>query len=164
MPIEEGQTQPVPPAPGVKGVGDFSAGENALGAVETGLAALTGGTTGMVSGAVGGAAGAIGDLLGYLTPEEAQELQRRAAAAGTYEPKTEAGQAQTKAIGELTESLPPVTGAATPRVRIGKEPVSPRLPEGVERAVRFADENKLPLMQSDVLKSREPLQERPLEV
>ena len=150
LPIEEGQTQPVPPAPGVKGVGDFSAGENALGAVETGLAALTGGSTGMVSGALGGAAGAIGDLLGYLTPEEAQELQRRATAAGTYEPKTEAGQAQTKAIGELTESLPPVTGAATPRVRIGKESISPRLPEGVERAVRFADENKLPLMQSDV--------------
>lgn len=150
LPIEEGQTQPVPPAPGVKGIDDFSAGENAIGAVETGLAALTGGTTGMVTGAVGGAAGAIGDLLGYLTPEEAQELQRRAAAAGTYEPKTEAGQAQTKAIGELTESLPPVTGAATPRVRIGREPVKPKLPEGVERAVRFADENKAPLMQSDV--------------
>lgn len=150
LPIEEGQTQPVPPAPGVKGVDDFSVGENVIGGLETGLATLTGGTTGMLTGAAGGAVGAIGDLLGFLTPEEAQVLQQRAAAAGTYEPKTEAGIAQTKAIGELTESLPPITGAPTPRVRVGREPVKPVASEGIERATRFAEENKVPLMQSDI--------------
>lgn len=150
LPIEEGQTQPMPPAPGVKGVEDFTTGENVVGALETGASAITGGTTGLLTGSLGGFAGAIGDLLDILTPEEAQELQQRAAAFGTYQPKTEAGQAQTKAIGELTESLPPVTGAATPRVRIGREPARPRLPESVERATRFAEEKALPLMQSDV--------------
>jgi hypothetical protein len=104
----------------------------------------------MVSGAAGGFVGMLGDLAGILSPEEAQELQRRWAALGTYEPKTEAGREQMDVIGGLTESLPPVTGAATPRVRIGKESKRVSLPESERRAVEFAKQTGAPLMESDI--------------
>lgn len=94
-----------------KGVGDFSAGEQLIGAGEAALSAATGSTSGLVSGAAGGIAGAIADLAGILTPEEAQSLQQRAAAAGTYEPKSEAGKKIISEVGEAAQWLPPVMGA-----------------------------------------------------
>lgn len=153
LPTEEGYSQPVPEAPGGrKGVSDFTAAENAIGAGETALSTITGGTTGMAAGALGGLAGAIGDLAGILTPEEAQALQQRAAATFTYEPKTEAGQAQVRAIGEATQSLPPVaTGLPNAgRVRIGRQPSKVAVPEQIARAERFAEQNRAPLFASDV--------------
>lgn len=140
---------PMPQEP-VKQESERSLGENILGAGETALAALTGGTTGMLAGAAGGALGAIKNLMGQLTMEEAQQLQQEWASKGTYMPRTEAGQEFTETIGELTESLPPITGAATPRVRVGKTPDSPVKSEDVIRAERFAQETGAPLMESDI--------------
>ncbi|MCP4832494.1 MAG: hypothetical protein GY886_09810, partial [Gammaproteobacteria bacterium] len=125
-------------------------GERIIGAGETALAALTGGTTGMLSGAAGGALGAIKNLMGQLTMEEAQQLQQEWAGKGTYAPRTEAGQEYTETIGELTESLPPITGAATPRVRVGKTPDAPTKTGDVIRAERFSQETGAPLMESDI--------------
>lgn len=151
LPIEEGQTKAVPDATGgSKEFADFTPSESVVGALETGLSTLTGGTTGVLTGSVGGLVGMLGDLANVLTPEEAQELQKRWAAYGTYQPKTEAGQAQVRAIGELTESLPPITGAATPRVRIGKESRPRVLSDQQRRAIQFSEETGAPLMATDI--------------
>ncbi len=149
LPSENGQIMP-DALGGPKGVTEFSPSESAIGALETGLSLATGSTTGMVAGALGGLTGAIGDLAGILTPEEAQELQQRAASMGTYEPKTEAGRRQVEALGELTESLPPITGSPTPRVRVGKEPSLRKIPEAEARAVRFSEQTGAPLMATDI--------------
>lgn len=94
-----------------------SLGEKILGAGETGLSLLTGATTGAAAAIPSGITAAIGDLTGILTPEEAQQLQERAMAAVTYEPRTEAGQEYTGAIGDVLNVLPPVTGAGLPSSR-----------------------------------------------
>lgn len=151
LPTEAGYAEPMPEAPGgQRKLSDFSTAETVAGALEAGLSVATGATTGMAGGAAGGFVGMLGDLANILTPEEAQELQQRWAAAGTYEPKTEAGRAMIGDIGELTESLPPITGAATPRVRIGKE-ARPRIfSEQQRRAMQFAEQRKAPLMATDI--------------
>lgn len=150
LPTEEGFSSPMPKPKGVKKISDMSALDIAIGAAETGLSSLTGATTGLVSGAAGGLAGMLGDLANVLTPEEAQELQRRWAAYGTYEPKTEAGRMIVGDIAEATGSLPPVTGYVAPRVRVGKKPIPEILPEQEQRAVRFSGKTGSPIMESDI--------------
>lgn len=149
VPTDEALAIPAPGS-GKKSVDDFSVMENIQAAPETALSFISGGTTGMLTGAVGGLAGAIGDLAGILTPEEAQELQQRAASIGTYEPRQEAAKAQVEALGELTESLPPVMGANVPRVRIGPEGKVKGLTGQAAQAEKLAQQKGLPLYESDV--------------
>ena len=149
IPTDEALAIPAPGS-GKKSVSDFSLSENLAAAPETALSFISGGTTGALTGAVGGIAGAIGDLAGILTPEEAQELQQRAASIGTYEPRQDAAKAQVEALGELTESLPPVMGSNVPRVRIGPEGKLKGLTGQAAQAEKFAQEKGLPLYESDV--------------
>lgn len=93
---------------------EYSPIDKAIGAVETGLSMLTGSTTGAAAGIPAGLAGAVGDLLGMMTPEEAQSFQEEAMSRFTYEPRSEAGQEYIGEIGEVLGTLPPVMGAAMP--------------------------------------------------
>jgi hypothetical protein len=103
------------PAPSRKG----GIVDTLIGAGETALTlgtAATGGVLGTVGGAITGLreqvqAGQFG------TPEAARAISERAAAGGqrfTYAPRTEAGQEQVQALGELSQALPPVLPGALP--------------------------------------------------
>jgi hypothetical protein len=89
-------------------------GQQLIGAGETALTlgtAATGGTLGTVSGGLGGLASQI--LSGeFGTPQAMRAVEQSAskgAQALTYQPRTQAGQAQTQAVGQfLGEALPPV--------------------------------------------------------
>lgn len=93
--------------------------QQVLGAGETALTlgtAATGGLLGTIGGTLSGLieqarAGKFG------TPEAARAIAERAAAGAqqyTYTPRTEAGQAQTEALGRLAQTLPPVLPGALP--------------------------------------------------
>lgn len=93
---------------------ELGIGESIIGAVETALSALTGATTGAAGGLVGGVRGAAGDLLGIYTPEEAERIAMQSMQAGTYQPRTEAGQRFSAAFGEAASALPPVVAGFSP--------------------------------------------------
>jgi hypothetical protein len=100
------QNAPLPQQPGI--------GEQILGAGETALALATGATGGAI-GMVGGAGlGLAQQILSgkFGTPEAVRAVEQaamRGAEALTFQPRTQAGQQQTQAIGEfLGEALPPV--------------------------------------------------------
>lgn len=90
-----------------------SFGEQIIGAGETGLTLLTGGTTGLL-GTVGGAlTGAYEEAKAgqFGTPQAARRIEERAALGGqqyTYAPRTQAGQEQVKALGEIGAELVPL--------------------------------------------------------
>lgn len=136
-------TTPGKPAPQEPGVADqlVGAGETAL-ALGTGA---TGGAIGMIGGTLKGLAEQI--LSGQFGTQQAADLVEQEAMKGaealTYAPRTEAGQAQTQAIGELAAPLIAVspmtaelgaigqgTRAAAPVARAAVQPVA----ETVQRA------------------------------
>jgi|688.fasta_scaffold41562_2 hypothetical protein len=103
--VMQQQIAPVPQAPSVL--------DQIVGAGETALTvgtALTGGTVGTIYGAGKGLAQQI--LSGeFGTPEAVGEVGRAAAEGAqalTYQPRTEAGQSQVQAVGQLAAALPPV--------------------------------------------------------
>lgn len=91
-----------------------SIGQDIVGAGEAALTALTGATTGALGYGIGSIEGAVGELLGRLSPEEAQKVAERYAQSLTYMPKGEAGQRQVQALGEVVGALPPVMAGFTP--------------------------------------------------
>jgi hypothetical protein len=104
---------------------ESSLAKQLLGAGETALTlgtAATGGVFGTIGGGVSEAidqyrAGTFG------TPEAARAISERAAAGAqrfTYTPRTEAGQEQVQAIGELSQMLPPVLPGALPAGMFGQ--------------------------------------------
>jgi len=103
--VTQQQIAPVPQAPSVL--------DQIVGAGETALTlgtALTGGTVGTIYGAGKGIAQQI--LSGELgTPEAVRAVEKSAAEGAqalTYQPRTEAGQSQVQAVGQLAAALPPV--------------------------------------------------------
>lgn len=109
----------------------YSAGEQIAALPETAAAMATGATTGAAGYGAGSAVGAIGDLVGLLTPEEAQELANRWASKLTYEPDSGASKQQLEAIGETLGVLPAVMGSApmagaTSRIKTPKPSISPQ--------------------------------------
>ena len=88
-------------------------GEQIIGAGETGLTLLTGGTTGLL-GTVGGVlTGAYEEAKAgqFGTPQAARRIEERAALGGqqyTYAPRTQAGQEQVKALGEIGAEFVPL--------------------------------------------------------
>jgi hypothetical protein len=104
--VTQQQIAPAPQQP--------SMGQQILGAGEAVLTlgtAATGGTIGTIGGAIGGLAGQI--LSGQFgTPQAAKAVEQAAAAGGqalTYQPRTQAGQEQVQAVGQvLSNVLPPV--------------------------------------------------------
>jgi len=91
------ETQPAPRTllDRIKGIG------------ETGLTLATGATTGTL-GALGGVAKTIGQNVIYGTSDELEKNVVSGMQAGTYLPKTEAGQEYVGDIGKLVSNLPPV--------------------------------------------------------
>ena len=125
--------------------------EQLIGALETIASLGTGMTTGLfgtVGGTLQGLAQAI--LSGELgSPEAARLVEQyasRGAEAGTYAPRTEAGQRMTQAIAEPLSQLPPllspsgvgapVSGAAVRQARLR----APSFDEQMARAAQMADE------------------------
>ena len=100
-----------------------SLGERALGAGETALTMVTGatgGTAGMLGGTLKGLAREL--VAGQFGTNEAaqriEDLAMKFAAAGTYEPRTEAGQKMTQAVMEpvmqVAPALAPIAGTLAP--------------------------------------------------
>jgi hypothetical protein len=103
----------------------YSTGEQLSATPETVAALATGMTTGAAGFGAGSAVGAVGDLVGLLTPEEAQDLANRWASTLTYEPDSGASRKQLEAIGETLGVLPAVMGSA-PMSGLGSRVKTPR--------------------------------------
>lgn len=126
--------------------------EQLIGALETIASLGTGMTTGLfgtVGGTLHGLAKAI--LSGeYVTGDAGQlveEYASRGAEAGTYAPRTEAGQRMTRAIAEPLSQLPPVLGSPAPvgaaLVRgagMQARAAAPGVADQMARAAQMADE------------------------
>lgn len=111
------------------------------GAGETALALGTGATTGML-GMLGGAAIGAGQMLAdgtFGTQEGVRTVQKAALGGmqgGTYQPRTQAGQQMTGAIGDvLSESLPPVLPIVGPAGAM-TQGVAPSLTQTAQRLQR----------------------------
>lgn len=111
------------------------------GAGETALALGSGATTGML-GMLGGAAIGAGQMLAdgtFGTQEGVRTVQKAALGGmqgGTYQPKTQAGQQMTGAIGDvLAESLPPVLPMIGPANAL-TQGVAPSLTQTAQRLQR----------------------------
>jgi len=145
---------------------DLSIGDQLIGAGEAALTTATG-LTGGTLGYIGGTARGLGQqLLGEGTAQDAQRMAEEGAAMLTYAPRTEAGQRMVGAIGNAAAALPPALGMATPLQATGaiqgaarsaqaagiRAPSlpTPRLQQGAEQAVAFADKNQLPITTSDI--------------
>ena len=125
-----------------------SLADRVIGAGEAGLntlTSLTGGALGLAGGTVKGLAGAIMDGT-YGTPQGVQQVQQAAtsgAQALTYEPRTQQGQEQAAAIGNLMQQAIPVAAVAhtLPPVMSGapksmpQQVISRAATEGVARDV-----------------------------
>ena len=155
-PVAEGEVptpmeQPV--APSVQRP-ELGAKEQLVGALETIASMGTGMTTGLfgtVGGTLHGLAKAI--LSGeYVTGDAGrlvEEYASRGAEAGTYAPRTEAGQRMTRAIAEPLAQLPPVlptagipgaAAASLPQRARMAQAVLPSFDEQMARAAQMADE------------------------
>lgn len=90
-------------------------GEKAIGLGEAALTLATGATTG-AAGFLGGAAeGVLNELTGKIESGKGLEQAAELAAAGTFEPKTEAGKEIIQFITEKLGALPPIIGSAPSR-------------------------------------------------
>jgi hypothetical protein len=105
----QAQQAPIPQEPGI--------GQQLLGAGETALTLATGATGGALGMVAGAGAGLAQQILGgqFGTPEAVKAVEQAAmkgSQALTYQPRTQAGQAQTQAVGQfLGEALPPILPA-----------------------------------------------------
>jgi hypothetical protein len=89
---------------------ETSLGQKAVGAIETAAALGTGATTGALGTAIGGFRGLAGAILSgqFGTPEAMQHVMQMAqqgGAAGTYLPRTAAGQQMAQGAGQMLEPL-----------------------------------------------------------
>lgn len=139
-----------------------------LGPAEAILATGTG-ALGALQGAYTGLADSItsGAFLKGKGPEMVQQSIQEYAQSGAYQPRTQAGQAITKTIGEASSMLPPTLAGFTPTQSLGAMQAAgktaqalgverlastkPKLTAEAARAAQFADENNLPLATSDVI-------------
>lgn len=92
-------------------------GQDVVGVGEAALAAATGATTGTIGTIAGGVSQAVREAQAgqFGTPQAAQRIAAQAmqgAQAGTYEPRTLAGQRSAQALAEVAEILPPVVPLA----------------------------------------------------
>lgn len=92
-------------------------GEDVVGVGEAALTAATGATTGTIGTIAGGVSQAVREAQAgqFGTPQAAQRIAAQAmqgAQAGTYEPRTLAGQRSAQALAEVAEILPPVVPLA----------------------------------------------------
>lgn len=94
----------------------YGIGESALGAAEAGLSLGTGVTSGLGMMAMGSVHGIVEAILNAQSKEEAANILEqyitRAAEAGTYTPRTEAGRKFAGIGAEALSSLPPIMGVS----------------------------------------------------
>lgn len=98
-------------------------GEQIVGAGEAGLSAVTGATGGTI-GMLGGFAKGLAEADGEGTQREQQLKLENAALEGanalTYQPRTQAGQDQAKALGEAMQGLIPLAPLAAESAMLGR--------------------------------------------
>lgn len=104
------------PVPRQEAGRQYGIGESALGAAEAGLSLATGVGVGLPMMAGGTVQGIVEAILNAQSKEEAANILEqyitRAAEAGTYSPRTEAGQEFTRVGAEALASLPPIMGVS----------------------------------------------------
>lgn len=149
----------------------MSVGQNIVGAIEAVPAVVTGATTGALGYLQGVGTGLVDAISSgqFGTQQGVQNVAdtaQRYAARGTYQPRSEAGQQIIGAIGEAASALPPTMAAFTPAQATGalqaagratqaagiRAPLlpKPKIQQGAEEAVAFAERENLPIMTSDV--------------
>jgi broad specificity phosphatase PhoE len=118
-----------------------SIGEKIVGAGEAALTigtGATGGTVGMIGGTLKGLAEQI--LSGQFGSQEAANLVEKSAMQGaralTYEPRTQSGQEQVQAVGEVLQNVPPVIPVIGPvgAVATGAKAAMPAVAATARRA------------------------------
>ena len=123
-------------------------GQRLLGGLETAGALVSGSTTGLLGGVAGLIPQTVREIAkGTFGSREGGERMRAATekwmGIGSYEPRTEAGQRYTKALGEFSDRyLPPVAGLQTPGAYIPRQRAialkgrAQALPAAVKTAVK----------------------------
>jgi len=111
------KSEEAPPAPAQAPAPEPTLGQQLVGAGETALTLLTGATGGAVGTIAGAGAGLAQQILSgqFGTPQAVQAVEKSAAEGAqalTYQPRTQAGQEQVQAVGQvLSNVLPPVLPA-----------------------------------------------------
>jgi len=104
IPTEENLARPLPEQP------ERSILDEAIGLGEAALTTVTGATGGALGFGLGAAEGIAGELTGRIPQGEGINEATRLASELTFQPRTEAGQENVKAIGDVLGVLPPVLG------------------------------------------------------
>lgn len=104
IPTEENLARPLPEQP------ERSILDEAIGLGEAALTTVTGATGGALGFGLGALEGVAGELTGRIPQGEGINEATRLASELTFEPRTEAGQENVKAIGDALGVLPPVLG------------------------------------------------------
>ena len=104
IPTEENLARPLPAQP------ERSLLDEAIGLGEAALTTATGATTGAIGFGLGAAEGIVGELTGRIPQGEGIKEATRLASELTFQPRTEAGQENVKALGDILGVLPPVAG------------------------------------------------------
>ena len=104
IPTEENLARPLPEQPA------RSILDEAIGLGEAALTTVTGATGGALGFGLGAAEGIAGELTGRIPQGEGINEATRLASELTFQPRTEAGQENVKAIGDVLGVLPPVLG------------------------------------------------------
>lgn len=105
IPTEENLARPLAEQP------ERSLLDEAIGLGEAALTTATGATTGALGFGLGALEGIAGELTGRIPQGEGINEATRLASELTFQPRTEAGQENVKALGDVLGVLPPVLGA-----------------------------------------------------
>ena len=105
IPTEENLARPMPAQP------ERPLLDEAIGLGEAALTTVTGATGGAIGFGIGAAEGILGELTGRIPQGEGIHEATRLASELTFQPRTEAGQENVKALGDILGVLPPVLGA-----------------------------------------------------
>ena len=105
IPTEENLARPMPEQP------ERTLLDEAIGLGEAALTTVTGATGGAIGFGIGAAEGILGELTGRIPQGEGIHEATRLASELTFQPRTEAGQENVKALGDILGVLPPVLGA-----------------------------------------------------
>lgn len=125
-----------------------SLGQKIEGAIEAGLSTvsgLTGGAVGMAGGALGGLAGAIsqGDFGSKAAADRIEQAAMQGADALTYQPRTQAGQEYSQAIGDVMQQAVPVMPLTSELAGLarGAHPVTQMAGDAARRGQSVASES-----------------------
>jgi hypothetical protein len=104
IPTDEALAAPLPAQP------ETSILDDVIGLGEAALTTATGATAGALGFGLGAVEGIVGELTGRIPEGEGIHEATRLASELTFQPRTEAGQENVKALGDVLGVLPPVLG------------------------------------------------------